>query len=320
MTEPDMPPAFTWETPPGTTPPVGGGSSPMTSGDIVDGAVSIYRRGFLVLLLVAAVIQVPLAFVGAVVGQRLTTALEPFVELAGREPTQEEFSAVMDEALPTLLSAFVTIGVVSFLGGLLLTPALIAAASRLNAGERPSLGDAYGTALRSALPILVGSIIEGIVLGGVFFGPLLVGVLVAALTQDAGVAAVAILLAILVGFIASAYVATRWAVWPQAVVLEARGPVGALTRSWQLVRGSMWRTLAILAVTAIVTAVAGAILGSIAGAIGGGLPVAWQGAIPDILGILTVSWLPIVTTLLFLDLRARREPPDAAPSPPSPFS
>src|SRR3990172_6112220 len=104
-----IPPTFTWETPPGATPPVGGGSSPMTSGDIVDGAVSIYRRGFPVLVLVAAVIQVPLALVGAIVGQELTTAFEPFVELAGREPTQEEFRPVMDEALPTLLSAFVTI-------------------------------------------------------------------------------------------------------------------------------------------------------------------------------------------------------------------
>ena len=320
MTEPDTPPAFTWETPSGTAPPLPGEARAMTSGDIFERAVSIYRRGFLVLVLVAAVVQVPLAIIGGIIGQRLTTVLEPFVELAGREPTADEITAFVEQALPTILSGVVLIGLVSFVGGALLAPALIATAARLNAGERPSLGDAYATALRSVLPIIVGSIIQGIVLVGLLLGIGLVAALVAALSQDPGVAGLAFLLAFVVGFIAIVYVAIRWAVWPQAVVLEERRPLDALRRSWHLVKGSMWRTFAILFVIGIVAAVTGAILGLIGGAIGGGLPVAWQSVIPEILGVLTASWLPIVATLLFLDLRARHEPPAAAPSPPSPFS
>src|SRR5439155_17887131 len=116
--------------------------------------------------------------------------------------------------------------------------------------------------------------------------------------------------------VAAAYVSIRWTVWSQAVVLERRGPFEALGRSWSLVRGSMWRILGLVFVTGIAVLVAGIVLGIIGGILGAALPISWQGVPAAVLGILTASWVPIVTTLIFFDLRARREGPAAAPAAP----
>jgi hypothetical protein len=46
--------------------------------------------------------------------------------------------------------------------------------------------------------------------------------------------------------IATALVLVRFVFFVQAVVVEGRGPVDALRRSWRLVRGSYWRVLGIM--------------------------------------------------------------------------
>lgn len=304
------PPPFTWEAPPAGTPgaaaaPAGG--QMMTSGDIFERSVSTYRRGFLVLLAVAAVVQVPVAIIDAVIGQRFETAFAPFAQLSGRQPTSEELTTLFQNAFPSLISAGLTIGLVSLIAGLLLSPALIATIARIDRGEPASIGDAYTNALRSALPILGGSIIVGLVLTGLFLGILVVGIVIAAVSGDFGLGVLAVLVALVVATVAVAYVSVRWAVWAQAVVLERRGPLDALRRSWSLVRGSMWRVLGITLVAGIVAAIAGLVISVIGGILGSPLPGTWRTVVPAILGILTASWLPIVTTLIFFDLRTRHE-------------
>jgi hypothetical protein len=279
----------------------------MTSGDIFDRAVWIYRRGFVVLLAVAAVVQIPLALVEGIIGQRLETTAAAFSRLNGTQPTPEELTALFQDAFPALIAASLTIGLVSFIAGLLLSPALIDTIARIHRGEPSSVGDAYSAALRSAPAILVGSIVIGLAAAGLFAAIVVAGILVVVVSRDSGVAVLAILATFILSLFAVIYVTVRWAVWSQAVVLERRGPLDALGRSWQLVKGSMWRTLGIIVVVGIVAGLAGLILGAIGGAVSSGLPAGWRSVLPTILGIFTASWVQIVTTLLFFDLRARRE-------------
>jgi hypothetical protein len=305
---PAPPPAFVWETASSQPAPAGWSAGPgapsggMNSSALIDRSTWIYRRGFVILLSVAAVVQVPLAIVNALAGQRIAEAVTPFGRFAGGSATPDELVQTLRDVLPALSGPVLLVALVGFIGGLLLSPALIATVARINAGEPASLSDSYGTAVRRAPAIFVGSIVQGFAAGVLFIAIVFVG----ALLDSAGLGG-ALVISVLVAFVAVIYVIIRLAVWTQVVVLEGRDPLDALTRSWRLVGGAMWRTLALLFVTVLLTAVAGAILGVIAGIPGSVLPASWRGVIPDILSIVYVSWLPIAMTLLFLDLRARRE-------------
>jgi hypothetical protein len=288
----------------------------MGMGDIFQRGIELYQRGFVILVAVAAVVQVPLAIVSAVLGKRVADAFAPLIAL-GQNPSPTDFGTTLQKALQDAGPSLSTIGVVGFVAGLLLSPALIATVARLNAGSTPSIPEAYGKSLAAAPSILIGSIVQGIVLTLLFFAVLVVGIVIAVVFQDSpGLVAFAIFAAVIVAIVATAYIAVRWSVWSVAVVLEGRGPLDALGRSWRLVRGSMWRTVALLFVTGLVASVAGALFGAVGGAIGGAINDGVGRFVSEALSVLTVSWVPIVLTLLFLDLRGRESRSATAASPP----
>jgi len=132
------------------------------------------------------------------------------------------------------------------------------------------------------------------------------------------------------------WIAIRLSLALPAIVLEGIGPVDALRRSWQLVRGSWWRIFGITLLAGIVVAFIGGILqlpfsivGGLAGG-GGGLtamfnagsttaaaaPTALSVAIGAIGSIIAATCTrPIsagVTVLLYTDMRIRREGLDLA--------
>jgi hypothetical protein len=288
------------------------GDQPMSSNDIFQRAIQLYQRGFVILVTVAAIVQIPLAVVGFVLGRRVADAFGPLSAL-GENATSQDWATALQKAFSDASPSLGTIGLVSFVAGLLLSPALIATAARLHAGSTPTIGEVYGKALGAAVSILVGSIIQGLALFALFIGVIVVGIVLAVVLQnEAGLAAFAVFAAFIVAIVAVAYVAIRWSLWSAAVVLEGRGPLDALSRSWRLVKGSMWRTAAILFVTGLVAAVAGAVFGSVGGAVGAAVSPGAGTFVSDLLAVLTVSWVPIVLTLLFLDLRTRQGPVPAA--------
>ena len=120
----------------------------------------------------------------------------------------------------------------------------------------------------------------------------------------------------LLGFIAliipGIYVAVRlWVVAPSVVVENRRG-MDAIRRSWGLVKDNWWRILGITIVVGIIAGVAGAILSVpgtlIADSTGSG-PIALVGQIFG--DAITYSFQALTATLIFFDLRARKEAPAA---------
>ena len=120
----------------------------------------------------------------------------------------------------------------------------------------------------------------------------------------------------LLGFVAliipGIYVMVRlWVVAP-AVVVENRRGMGAVRRSWELVKDNWWRILGITIVVGIIGGVAGAILsvpGTLIADETGSGPIALIGQIFG--SAITYSFQALTATLIFFDLRARKEGPAA---------
>ncbi|MFF0862931.1 glycerophosphoryl diester phosphodiesterase membrane domain-containing protein [Nonomuraea sp. NPDC003560] len=75
------------------------------------------------------------------------------------------------------------------------------------------------------------------------------------------------------------FITTRFAFAAPAVVLEGRGPIDAMRRSWHLVTGDFWRVLGILLLTSLLVGLVSGVLsvpfsfgGTLIGMLGGGSP------------------------------------------------
>lgn len=137
-------------------------------------------------------------------------------------------------------------------------------------------------------------------------------------------ALILVTLAIIAGSIAliipGIYVAIRLAVTLQAVVAEGHGPTDAMSRSWELVKGNWWRVIGITTVLFLLAYIIAAVLAvpmvaAASAADSGAILVAAQIAIDTV----TLSFVALGSTLLFFDLRARKEgSAQEAPLPPAP--
>ena len=115
-----------------------------------------------------------------------------------------------------------------------------------------------------------------------------------------------IYLGILVGLILlvipAIYFGVRWTLsWP-VMVVERRFGTGAMRRSWDLMRGNMWRALGILVLGGIIVGVLSTTLGLVGGLLPGlGTLV---GGIAQSIGL---AYSSVVLVLLYFDIRCRKE-------------
>jgi hypothetical protein len=118
---------------------------------------------------------------------------------------------------------------------------------------------------------------------------------------------------VLVGIPFLIYFAVAWSLLSQVVMLGNVGGGGASARSRELIRGYWWKTLGLLIVVwllvAILTAIPSLAIGGILGSGAGSLSVRLliTGIVGLVIGVL-VQPIPIAaTTLLFYDLKIRKE-------------
>ena len=147
-------------------------------------------------------------------------------------------------------------------------------------GEEPHVGDAF----RAAAPFLAPAI-GAVALAGI------------------GIAAGLLLL-----IVPGVYLAVRWYLTAVAVTIEDLAPIPAMRRSAELVEDAWWATFGRLLLAAVAfgfVAVVGQVLAVATGS--GALFV----SLLAITQAIAVSLSAIFATLLFFDLRARKEPPPA---------
>jgi MFS family permease len=259
---------------------------PLDIGDILDETFRIYRRRFVPLITTMAIVVVPSSLLSAVA--TLVTGFSSD-EISRRLQQGGDPTLLIAGGLVVFLVAVVT-GIVN----LAAVGAAIMIASGGVFGQQVSVGEAYRRAF------------------GRFWSLFLAG-LVSGLT-------VSLLVITCLGIPFAIYIGLGWAMAFPVIVLEDRGPMGALGRSWELVRGNRWRqlivwVLMILIFSLLVSVPTGifSFIATILAALSGGSQAAMTMLqIGNILfnavgQTLFGGILYITSTLLYYDLRIRKE-------------
>src|SRR3954451_15445815 len=185
-------------------------------------------------------------------------------------------------------------------------------------GERTTLRVAFAAMLRRS-PVAL----------AVWFLSTAIGIALLALTVVVAVVAYAVLppparsvggpgafialIAIVGGIVVFAFVSIRLLVAPIVAVLEPEGPISAMRRSWRLTRENAWRSFGLVAAVTLTVSVLVAIAAEFVALITGALVTGSTaqvvvGLVVGIgLALLTAPILPVMETVLYFDLRVRRD-------------
>jgi hypothetical protein len=290
-------------------------------GQIVDAVIALYRQRPGLLLGACAVLQLPAAIVAGLIVLPLPSR---FTDLLGFDPFDPAVAADPPPIPPVstgqLLELFWPLwlaGLVTLVAGALSTVAVAHAVHRLRVGQPASIGLAYRALLARLGPVVGALVAYSLGVGGL----VLLAVLALAIpfwlapaATTGGPLAFAALLGLVAVLVLVVFVSLRWTFWPQAVLLDATGPLGSLGRSWRLATGATWR---VLGYTLLFGFAAGILQGLLAQL--GLLAVdVLEGTIPAVVSLLLAfvvnvgsslllaPIVPVAMTLLYLDLRVRR--------------
>jgi hypothetical protein len=173
--------------------------------------------------------------------------------------------------------------------------------------DRPTgVGAGLGTALRR-IASLIGYVLLEL---AVAILPLLIAGGLAILVG--GVAGAGLLLLVLIAWVVFvAFVLIKMCLGIQTVILERLSPLVAFRRSWRLTSGSFWRIFLFYLVIGVVSAILSDILNGVAQLIAGTAPAITRASIQvltsGIIGIFTSPFILILLTLVYYDIRIRRE-------------
>ncbi|MGI8985081.1 MAG: hypothetical protein ACR2HM_11230 [Acidimicrobiales bacterium] len=255
------------------------GLRPLGIGEILDVAIKIYRARFPVLVKTVAIVLAPVFVLSALIRISLPAGDNFLVE------TQPGATPDFDlDALWPFLAGGLVIIVLYFLASQLATGACFKAVSGAYLDEDPDVG----TSLRFAR--------------SKFWSLIWLAILTAVCLVPAFVA----------GVLPAVYLWVAWAVAAPVLLLEDLRGWGAMKRSRQLVKSRFWPTFAVLILVAIlsfiVQAVFSGILLGVVGVSGNEVAVAIAEAIAQTAsGVLTTPLSAAVLTVLYFDLRVRKE-------------
>jgi hypothetical protein len=300
------------------------GPQPLRLGQVLEIGVRILRRHWPVMLLLALLFAGPGALLTAATGMRFNEViLDIFPAIqdgqveAGMVMTQAELDRALDALLP-YLAATVVAGVLASIGALAFaavvaddyharTPTLAVALRRCLARTPGALGFILLTTL--------------IVVGVLVLGALSMAIALIILpTSSVTAGGPGVFLALIAGVataVAVVYLTMRWAPAFPAMVEEDIGTRDAFRRSWHLSGDNVWRILIIALLGALVTALASSLLAGLFSLLLVdvlapvlGLDELVAESIGLALGaVLLAPLVPVLTAVLYFDLRARRDPP-----------
>jgi hypothetical protein len=255
---------------------------PLGVGDVLDETFRVYKRQFIPLITVMAVVVVPVALLSLIV---------TLVTGAGSTSLFERLS--MGATIVALL-AIVVLAVVASLAQLVAAGAAVRVASDGILGRPVSVGEAYRDALGSFGSMLVVGFVAGI--------------------------PITLLVITCIGIPVAIFLGLGWALVFQAILLEGQGAIDAMRRSWELVGGHRWRLLACVLliglITALLVSIPTGLFGFLAGiwlvATGGSDTAMLVSQIGNVVFNAAGQTLfgaigYITTTLLYYDLRVRKE-------------
>lgn len=276
---------------------------PMEFGEILDGALSLFRRHFgLFFKLSLTVMWVPIAL-GLYFRAR-------FFGLEAAPP--EQTMAILQSEIVAVVLWGLVLGIFYLCAMLLLTAGSIRIISDSYLGREPRFGDVLQLGFGKIVPLFLVGLGKGLL---IVLVAMLCGV-VSAVTVGVGKSLGAIVaLLFLVEMVGSVwlvlYIACGYMVTTPAVVLESPpSAFDSFGRSWELTRGSKLRMLGLAVVGWLISSLLPALVTQAVGALvvevvpGGQVP--WS-LVASVFPILLAPILPCILTLAYYDLRVRRE-------------
>lgn len=255
---------------------------PLGVGEMVDGAIRLYRNHFLTLIKISASVLGPIGLI-----ELLAVATVGPVDMTSMLVVDPE--ATPTEVLEPLIPMYTVLGVtaiLSFLGSVLVQAASLTALAQSYQGAEPEWRTSLASGARRFLALMVATIILSLASG------------------------VGLLFCLIPGI----FLFTMWTVTPAALVTEQLGPISALGRSFRLVRGRFWPVLGAVVLAYLLYVVVSQIIGTITGVVTVfGVANSDQFSfLPAVLGNVLVSivsapFLAAMVTIIYFDLRVRKE-------------
>ena len=271
----------------------------MQLGEILDGSFNIYRRHFgLFMRLSLALVWLPTA---AGIYMQVRFSNSPF-----------EMLNILEQHTGTTVLFGLLLIVVWTTAGLLLKAGTIRIISDSYLGQEPQLGSALRFGVSKILPLLLVTFSKNLLLILVPGAGALVVVLLAMVGKVVGVGG-------LIGFVG--FVGLGWfVVWvacvygtttPIVVLEDLTSSFDAFGRSWELTRGARGKVFGTAVVAWLISQLLPQmVVGGISGALGAAGNTSLQPlfvVVASLMGIVLAPILPCAITLLYYDLRVRRE-------------
>jgi hypothetical protein len=289
----------------------------MRAGQIIGGAFKLYFMHFWKLILLSASVLIPLYAITS------TLVVTTFQEVT----TEGPFGATATFQNPPWVT--VVNSVIQLLGTAFLTATVLAVIADAFLGRQVTLGRAYRVGFRRAVSVLWVSFLTALAVV-VFFIPAFVVLFILAaqgalvpFTSEAGPLFALYFLLLLAATPAAIFLAIRLLFATSAVMVEGQRGIGALRRSWALVRGQWWRTFGIFLLGLLILLGLGVALGLIFGVIigvtlagdatFGFTPGQLEGFIIGslifsvVLAVLATPFINSIIALLYFDSRVRKE-------------
>jgi hypothetical protein len=270
--------------------------------DIFDEAFRLYRENFRIMVIAFGAFQLPFVILSL-----------PFWALQAQSWQAQPLRPPSTEQFGWLAAASFGIVLVGLPLGTFAGAAVAYVVRRARTGDRPEVRDVFQVLRREA-----GSILGfALLLLALFLGfGLLMAILALALVAIAGTGA-GIGLAVIggfVGLVVLVVVTTRLTLGIPALVVERRGPLNALRRSWALVAGSTMRTFGIFVLGSLVVGLLAGIVNPVyipdvaAGLVAGSVwSYAVVGVVTGLAQVLVGPILPALLTVLYFDYAEGQE-------------
>jgi hypothetical protein len=195
------------------------------------------------------------------------------------EPNVDVTTGELGRNFGEYLVSFAILGLIAVLISAMLQAATVRAAAQAMIGDPVDVEQSYRYGFRRLLSVLLISVLVGLIVAAGF-----------------------VLL-----FVPGVIFLTFLSVSIPALIVEGRRGTDALGRSWGLVHGVFWHALGVIVLALLIVGVVSGIIGAI-----GGTAWAVRWIFTAIAQIVTAPYAALVSVLLYLDLRARKEALSAA--------